>query len=1096
MNPHIEFTSASAGSGKTHQLVKIVYEEIIDGPARPEGIVATTFTVAAANELRERLSKKFHESNHHDEATLIRSGMIGTVHSICLDLLTRFSLQAGISPEITVLDDNQSQELLSQAFDVILTGDDVLELYRLSTRLSQSDAQSSIHNFHSVIPSIVANARSNDIDPDDLPKMGKESWEEMKSVFPAPSSDSLDRNLIKEIKRALNELRPKATTKVVQNYCDFLQSCSRALAKNDLSWSNWNKLATTTPGSARGNVEIAGPVQEAASRLDEHPRFHTDIETYLRLLFKTARNLAQSFGKLKHERGVADFADLEKEALDLLTESEEVRTILRDEIDLLVVDEFQDTSPIQVALFSRLAECATRVVWVGDIKQSIYGFRGSDPNLILSAVDSAKKTPPLRQSWRSVPDLVHFVNEIFAKPFEDSLGLTEEEVTLKPHRKTHRKASPALRITKITKGDQNQKGELKRTKLEHRIAATADAIGAFLSSDEKVVDKDSVTKEDPLGSLRPVTPRDLGVLVRTGADGSALANELRARGIEVSLCTSGLLASPECQLALACLRVLVDPHRDSLASAEIIALEAHHAPESWLRDRLQYLNEKAHSPARDFPAAWGRTGEISSPSIAAILTARDEEELNTRSPLDLYDIAHTAADVPSITSAWGPTQQRAEQRFANLSRLRELVEEYQDTVHSSGAPATVNGLFAWFTDLADDFGNKIARDKRPVDPEIDAVYIGTYHGAKGLEWPVVFACNLDCDTRSRLFTLRQQNEFKNQKLDFTKPLAGRNLRLWIDPFGKSRSPLREAFEASPIGQRSEENARAEDLRLLYVGFTRARDILVMVHDPAMNPQWLNLTSSYEVLTAEGSFLPLGNQRFPLSVSTQIYEPFLAPPLPAQTIQIPVRAASQTSRPPLLITPSSRVQFAGASVADTINFGSPLKISSEVNARDFGDAMHRIIASEIQNPDHSDRQNRANRLLSHWGLQEFFETEEILKSVDRYRQWIKDTFNPKKQLIEVPFSHTTFEGQQATGFIDHLVMTADGPIIIDHKTYPGPKETWNETSLSYSGQLALYRDVVSATFPEKNDPKCWVHLVSHGVSLNVEIPTTPSQLIKN
>ncbi len=1088
MNPDIEFTSASAGSGKTYRLVEIVLEAILNGSASPQGIVATTFTVAAANELRERLSAKFYETNRHSDAVLLRSGMIGTVHGICLDLLSRFSLQAGLSPEVTILDDSQSQELLSRAFDAILTGDDEQQLYQLSTRLSQVDAQSSTHKFHSVIPCIVANARSNDIDPADLPKTGKDSWEEMKSALPDPSSDDLDQELADAIKRALRELDPNAKTNVVQNYRRSLKHCLRALENDGLGWSDWNKLATASPGSAKANLAIALPVQEAASRLGEHPRFHEDQESYLSLLFKTAQHLAESFGQLKRERGVADFADLEKEALDLLTNSEEVHTILSAEIDLLVVDEFQDTSPIQLALFSRLAECAKRVVWVGDVKQAIYGFRGSDPELIISAVAGATKTPPLDLSWRSAPDLVHFVNELFAKPFEDSLGLSPKEVTLSPHRNSHPKASPALRITKVTSGEQTAKGLPKRTNVAHRIAATADAIQAFLNSGEEVIDKDSITEQDPVGNLRLVTPRDLAILVRTGANASALANELRARGIDVSLSTSGLLATPECQLALACLRVLVDS-RDSLASAEVIALEAHHAPESWLSDRLEYLKKRAQSPPGEFPAAWGRSGEISSPSIDALLTVRDEHNLTTLSPLALYDLAHTAAEVPSITSAWGPTQQRAEQRFANLSRLRELVQEYQTAAHSSGAPATLNGLFAWFADLADDFGSKVARDKRPIDPEIDAVHIGTYHGAKGLEWPVVFACDLDAKTRSRLFTLRQHSE--SAQLDFADPLAGRNLRLWINPFGKSRSQILDDLEASPVGQESEQNARSEDLRLLYVGFTRARDTLVLVHDPATNPEWLDLTSADDLLNAEGSSFTLGDHSLPLTVSTQIYEPFLSPPPPAQTIQVPVRAASHTSRPPLLITPSSREPIPGASVTDTIEFGSALQVPSKINARDYGDAMHRIIAAEIQNPNHPDRNLRATRLLTNWGLQASLATEEILTAVDTYRQWIEDTFKPTQQLIEVPFSHTTPDGQQATGFIDHLVLTANGPVIIDHKIYPGPKSTWDETALSYSGQLALYREVVSAAFPHDEEPKCWIHLVSHGASLNVEISSTSS-----
>lgn len=138
MNVAIEFTTASAGSGKTFRLVEIVAKAIEDGSARPQGIVATTFTVAAANELRERLAAKFYEAGRYQDAVLLGSGMIGTVHGICLDLLSRFSFQAGLSPKVTILDNAQSKILLSRAFDTILSGDEEKLLYQLSTQSRQA----------------------------------------------------------------------------------------------------------------------------------------------------------------------------------------------------------------------------------------------------------------------------------------------------------------------------------------------------------------------------------------------------------------------------------------------------------------------------------------------------------------------------------------------------------------------------------------------------------------------------------------------------------------------------------------------------------------------------------------------------------------------------------------------------------------------------------------------------------------------------------------------------------------------------------------------------------------------------------------------
>ena len=240
MNAAIEFTTASAGSGKTFRLVEIVAKAIEDGSARPQGIVATTFTVAAANELRERLAAKFYEAGRYQDAVLLGSGMIGTVHGICLDLLSRFSLQAGLSPEVTILDDTQSQILLSRAFDAILSGDEENEIYQLSSRLAQIDAQTGTHHYRLAIPKIVADARSNDIDPAALPAMGLASWQEMKAALPAPTSEDLDAALAAAISGALQEIDPNSKVGVVQTYRKLLLDSARALKNGKLGWADWN----------------------------------------------------------------------------------------------------------------------------------------------------------------------------------------------------------------------------------------------------------------------------------------------------------------------------------------------------------------------------------------------------------------------------------------------------------------------------------------------------------------------------------------------------------------------------------------------------------------------------------------------------------------------------------------------------------------------------------------------------------------------------------------------------------------------------------------------------------------------------------------
>ena len=213
-------------------------------------------------------------------------------------------------------------------------------------------------------------------------------------------------------------------------------------------------------------------------------------------------------------------------------------------------------------------------------------------------------------------------------------------------------------------------------------------------------------------------------------------------------------------------------------------------------------------------------------------------------PVALFDLCINSCDLTRLIAQWGPSQERVEQRLTNISGLREFLEQYQNTSEKSSAPISMPGLFSWLEDLAEDYSSE-ALDKCPVDPEIDAVHIATYHGSKGLEWPVVFATDLDEEPRTRLFGLRPHTD--SDELDLSDPLANRSLRLWVAPLPKSKSLVKEQLESSKKGQQAMQSATSEDLRLLYVGLTRARDTLVLLHDPAKPSAWLNIAGHPEIL---------------------------------------------------------------------------------------------------------------------------------------------------------------------------------------------------------------------------------------------------------
>src|SRR5574343_1773932 len=167
MMNNIEFISAGAGSGKTYNLTETLAQALESGAARPHAIIATTFTVKAATELRERARSWLLEKGRIDLATAIGQARLGTVNSVCGQMLKRFCFELGLSPDQTVLSEGQTKRLLAASLAETLDGNGQAELIKLTDKfgIEQVEWSKSIEN-------VVKAARDNDIGPDQLRTMG------------------------------------------------------------------------------------------------------------------------------------------------------------------------------------------------------------------------------------------------------------------------------------------------------------------------------------------------------------------------------------------------------------------------------------------------------------------------------------------------------------------------------------------------------------------------------------------------------------------------------------------------------------------------------------------------------------------------------------------------------------------------------------------------------------------------------------------------------------------------------------------------------------------------------------------------------------
>ncbi len=537
-------------------------------------------------------------------------------------------------------------------------------------------------------------------------------------------------------------------------------------------------------------------------------------------VFAAARAGLVAYDTWKKRRRVVDFVDMIDRALTLI-EQPGVADELRERIRLLVVDEFQDTSPVQLALFTRLHALANRSTWVGDRKQCIFEFAGADPTLMEALTKwVGKATEQLPLNRRSRPELVEACSHLFAAAFARH-GYRPGEVDVKPARVTPKALESLPPIGYWALEVKNQEDEAD---------AIAEGVRRLIAAPRDTPVVDHATKE-----VRDLRPGDVALLVATNAEAERVAKALFARGVRATLAQAGLLATPEGTLVDAALRVLVDP-RDELARATIDALTGFDGkePEGWLNARMGEAASRRAAKER---------GEAHVAAPSSRLVARLQRlapELEGASPSEALDRVLTVLDVATIACRWPDP----DQRLANLDALRAMAAAYEERCSRDRGAATLAGLLRYFDEAAEVVlvrDEERASDEQHVGTGDGAVTVLTYHRAKGLEWPVVLLGSLNKSERRNAFEVSPETD--RPEFDPDDPLAGRWIRYWPWPFGgQKKTPLAESAARSPEGRAVAQREERERVRLLYVGFTRARDHLILAaRTSAKGPvvQWLD-----------------------------------------------------------------------------------------------------------------------------------------------------------------------------------------------------------------------------------------------------------------
>lgn len=1028
MTDHLRIVTAGAGSGKTYTIQKKLGEWIASGVVAPERIVAVTFTEAAAAELRERIGGELLGMGRIDEALRLSQAYISTIHSLGLRILTEFAFEASISPNPRLLNDDEENALVRRALAGTDKADRIIaNLEAYGYTFNAWTVTSGEQAFRDALLEVVNRLRSiGATTPKQVRNLARQTQKRIKGFY---GKADRERGQARELRRRVKMLLDRFPESLDADYAtsrtaatafrrDF-RCLSQALRPGTLEsdWSLWEQLrniriSTRASPPPEPYLRLAEDVRDAANALLSHAGPLEQAMSHIHDLLTAGQDVLAHYERAKRRAGLVDYADMVAAAGQLLDEEPAVLKTLASRVDCLVVDEFQDTNPLQFDLLWRIARTGIRTLIVGDLKQAIMGFQGADPRLF-EALESRHRlsSQALGRNWRSQPSLMDFVNALGPHLFGD-----QGYVKLDPQRDPSCMA-PLEAL------------EFRKASRKHWQRIRAYSVATRLK--ELLDDASQLVTDRRTGSRRRLRGSDIAVLCPTNQGAAAYAAVFRAVGLQVNHQSDGWLESRAVQIAWNALAYVASPSDRHAA----LSLSATEIGSLTLGEALGQLID---------------TGRIDDPVLRKL--DRLAEGVADRTIYAVVADTVSALELFDVVSSWPD----GEQARANLVRLMGEAAEFMDANREALAHGGYHGhgvetFLGWLAGRPDE-------DQQPEKSVIqeDAIALRTWHRAKGLEWPVVAVCNLDRSLRPRLPSLDlEYGSFD----DLGSILRGARIDYW--PSYAAREKRDEMTQILRSG------LLRESRRLLYVALTRARDKLVLEWPayqakPQKKPtdSYWKLLKGVWSLDSSSDLLRVGQRKFRCAVVAGVTELPSGLNLdagdPEAALPVAGRRAIRRAAVPADWTPDSvaastlafRDVAAGPADIQIWRYGAGLDVESDLSSTELGTYLHRCF--EIL----GERPGFAGQVATLAGVTLPPGTEaRIAHAVAQFEGWLRTQFKIESVLREWPVLALDENGTVVSGEVDLVVQTPEGIWVLDHKSdrFQTPEATFGK----YEPQLAAY-----------------------------------------
>lgn len=828
--------SAAAGSGKTAVLVERIITRLTEGedPLNVDQLLVVTFTEAAAAEMKERIrgaiEKKLEgepENIHlQRQATLIHHARITTIHSFCLSVVRDYFHTIDLEPGFRTMEEGERKLLMQEVMEELLEEEYGKGEASFTDFVEMAATGRDDRKVEELILNLYEFSRSNP-DPEtwlcdsiqSYEEAENQPWDSLPFVKLAleqtwASLEDLEQSLVYAKSVCEDTDGPAAYEAAIVSDIERIRKLRKAESfqklQEALSELSFDRLATNrdqsiseekiqTVKSLRDQVK-----KELTSIRDQF--FYETVEElkgdlrrakpFVQELVRLTVAFGQAFEAKKQSQGVIDFGDMEQYALRILRK-EEIAEEYRNKYEEIMIDEYQDSNLIQETLLtqiSRVNRGKYNVFMVGDVKQSIYRFRLSRPELFMEKyetygieADGPKRRIDLHKNFRSRREVLDAVNYLFYQIMTKALGRVEydEQAALYVGARFEEKPGFDTEVLLIEEGDSLESKELEARAVAARIKE--------LKAGMVIFDKES-------GTCRSVAYRDIVILLRSLKGWTDIfSNVLNEEGIPTFCGTKeGYFQTREISLLLDYLKILDNEKQDLPLTAVLASCFGGLTSEELARIRCAYPQGPFYQAAMDYAR------ERKDPKLCAFFA--QVHAFRKQVPYTaIHELLETIVSVTGyrdyVLALPGGVQRRA-----NLDMLIEKAKAYESTSYK--------GLFHFLRYVEQlrkyqvDYG-----EANTSDEMADAVRLMSIHKSKGLEFPVVIVAGMG-------------KRFNTQDIH-SQMVIHQDLGIGVDAVYLKERMQAPTFLKKMIQNETRLENLGEELRVLYVALTRAKEKLIL-----------------------------------------------------------------------------------------------------------------------------------------------------------------------------------------------------------------------------------------------------------------------------